>query len=309
MQNAELRCLEFWEPMLKKFSLKTPLGALLCLVAVLFVLNIFAWKEVFAIAGPHYLKVSVLDVGQGDSIFIQTPDRRTVLVDGGPDAQVMTRLGNLLAPWENHLDVVVLTHPDADHLNGLLYVLKKYKVDYIVWTGIARDGAQYQQWIELLNKAKEQGSKIVIANLGDQMQNGDVKINILNPFENVAGQYLKATTNETGIVLSVVHGQNSFLLTADTGFKTEDQLLANKIDVDFDVLKIGHHGSKHSTSENFLQAVSPQMAVISVGGKNTYGHPTPEVLQRLEKFGIKTFRTDLNGTVSILSDGNNIQVK
>ena len=178
-----------------KFFLKTPLGAVLLLVVVLFVLNIFVWQQVFIIAGPHYLKVSVLDVGQGDSIFIQTPDMRTILVDGGPDAQVMTRLGKLLPFWENHLDVVVLTHPDSDHLNGLLYVLQKYKIDYIVWTGIIRDGAQYERWLELVSKAKEKGSKIVIANLGDKMKNGDVLMNIINPFEDLSGQYVKITTN------------------------------------------------------------------------------------------------------------------
>ncbi len=292
-----------------KFSFKTPLGALLCLVAVLFILNIFAWKEVFAIVGPNYLTVSVLDVGQGDSIFIQTPAMRTVLIDGGPDAQVMTRLQKLLPFWENHLDVVVLTHPDADHLNGLLYVLQKYKVDYIVWTGVVRNGAQYEKWIELVSKAKENGTKIVIVKLGDQIKNGNVLMNIVNPFEDVSGQYLKTTTNETGIIMEVSYKENYFLLTADVGFKTEQMLLKNKVDINSDVLKVGHHGSKYSTGEEFLRAVNPKIAVISVGGKNTYGHPTAEVLQKLEKFGIKTFRTDQDGTVQMLSDGNNIQVK
>ncbi len=115
------------------------------LVGVLILLNFFAWKEIFVLNGPHYLKVDVLDVNQGDSIFIETPSMRHILIDGGPDSSVLGKLGKLLPFFDKTLDVVILTHPDADHLIGLLSVLQKYKINYIVWTGMVRDGANYKK--------------------------------------------------------------------------------------------------------------------------------------------------------------------
>jgi len=263
---------------------------------------------VFALAGPHYFSVDILDVGQGDAIFIETPDMRHILIDGGPDALVMTRLQKLLPFWERRLDVAALTHPDLDHLNGLLYVLQRYQVDYVVWTGIVRDGAPYQKWVELLAKAKQKGTRILTFTSGDRIKNGNAIITALHPFEDLSGQVFKNKGNDTGIVLRAVYGENTFLFTADTSSVVEEKIIDAGADIASDVLKVGHHGSLYSTSEKFLEAVRPEIAVISVGAHNSYGHPTPEVLQRLEKSGIKTFRTDQDGTVKIVSDGDTIKI-
>src|SRR3989338_11134182 len=128
------------------------------LIAIFILLNFFVWKEVFALNGPHYLKVDVLDIGQGDSIFIETPNMRRILIDGGPDSAVLGKLSKRLPFFKKSLDVVILTHPDQDHLMGLLYVLQKYKVDYIIWTGMVRDGANYSKWVALLEQKQQQGS-------------------------------------------------------------------------------------------------------------------------------------------------------
>ena len=236
---------------------------------------------------------------------------RHILIDGGPDAIVITRLDALLPMWQKSLDVVVLTHPDSDHLHGLLYVLKKYKVDYIVWTGIVRGGAQYEKWLTLLKEAQHQGTKIVIANLGDHIKNGNVVMDILHPFTDIAGQDFRPNNNDndTGIVSRLMYGKNSFLFTADISSVVESELIDKKIPIDSDILKVGHHGSKYSSSKDFLQAVHPSLAVISAGVHNPYGHPTPEVLQRLQDFDITTLRTDQQGTVKIISDGNTYSIK
>jgi len=279
------------------------------LIAIFILLNFFVWKEVFALNGPHYLKVDVLDIGQGDSIFIETPNMRRILIDGGPDSAVLGKLSKRLPFWNKSLDVVILTHPDQDHLMGLLSVLKKYKIDYILWTGIVRDGGNYQKWLELLAKKQKQGSKIIIADVNTKIISGNVFVDTFNPVENLEGRYFGKISNDTGIVSRLLYGKNSFLFTADVSSKVEEGIVRDNINLASDVLKVPHHGSKYSSSEQFLQAVNPKIAVISAGKDNTYGHPTQDVLQKLQKFGINIFRTDRDGDVEIISDGENIKIK
>ncbi|MSU60299.1 MAG: MBL fold metallo-hydrolase [Candidatus Staskawiczbacteria bacterium] len=279
-----------------------------CIVG-LFLLNIFVWREVFELAQNQYLKVSVLDVGQGDSIFIKTPAMHQILIDGGPGPKVLGKLQEAMPFWDRSLDMIVLTHPDADHLAGLLYVLEKYQVVYVMWTGVVRDGQLYQRWLEVLAKAERKGTKIIVANPSQQIISDTVLMTTVNPREDVGGQYFKDSSNELGIVSRLDFGKNSFLFTADIGAPTEKALIENGVDLNVDVLKVGHHGSRFSTSEEFLEVVSPELAVISVGKDNTYGHPTAEVLQRLGKFGINALRTDQYGDIEILSDGNTIYIK
>lgn len=281
---------------------------LLGFIAAALVANVIAFKEVIFLNGPHYLRVDVLDIGQGDSIFIQTPALRNIIIDGGPDSSVLEKVAKRLPFWNKKLDMLVLTHPDADHVNGFIEILKKYKVDYIVWTGIDRSGANYQTWLSLLEKAKEKGSKVIISSPGTTITSGGARLAIIYPFEDVEDTFLKEA-NDSGIVSRLTYGQKSFLFTADVSSKVEQQLVDAGVTLTSDVLKVGHHGSKYSSAETFLQAAAPRVAVISVGGNNTYGHPTPEVLQRLQKFGITTLRTDQRGDITFLSDGNNIQLK
>ena len=279
------------------------------MAALLILLNFLAWKEVFALNGPHYLNVDVLDIGQGDSIFIETPSLRHILIDGGSDSKVLGKLAKRLPFWDKTLDVVILTHPDQDHLMGLLHVLKKYKVDYIVWTGMVRDGGNYEEWVKLLAKKQKQGSKVIIARADTKINSGNVLIDTLNPLENLEGKYFGKAGNDTGIVSRVLYGKNSFLLTADISSNVEQEMIRRNTSLASDILKVPHHGSKYSSSELFLQAVNPKFAVISVGKDNNYGHPTEEVLQRLQKFGISILRTDQRGDVNIVSDGNTIKIK
>lgn len=272
-------------------------------------LNFSAWQYVFTLAGSHYLTVAVLDIGQGDAIFIETPSLRRILIDGGPDSKVLEKLAKRLPFWEKSLDVVILTHPDQDHLMGLLLVLEKYHVDYIVWTGIIRDGANYDQWVALLEKAKKRGSRIIIAKSGLMISSGGAVFETLHPFESLAGQFFGKNGNDAGIIEKLQYGQNSFLFTADVSSSVEQQLIGSGLPLASNVLKVGHHGSKYSSSELFLQTVNPKLSAISVGMRNPYGHPTQEVLQRLQKFGIKVLRTDRDGDIILTCDGHEINVQ
>jgi competence protein ComEC len=282
---------------------------LLFFVGFLFVLNIYAWQEVFVLASEdNLLKVYFLDVGQGDSEFIITPENHQILVDGGPTSAVLEKLQNLIPFSDRTIDLVILTHPEKDHMQGLIEVLQRYRIKNILWTGVVRDTPEYQQWISALAEEQEQGAEITIAEVGQKITAGDVLINILNPMENLTGKELK-DSNDSSIILNLVFNESDFLFTGDISNQAEKEIIAvSETAITAEVLKVAHHGSKYSTSNEFLENVKPEIAVISVG-KNSYGHPTPETLQKLENFGIKVLRTDTKGDIEIVSDGNNIIIK
>jgi len=271
-------------------------------------LNFFCWKEVFDLACKQYLKVDFLDVGQGDSAFIQTPDNHDILIDGGPDSSVLGKLSSLLPFWQKSIDLVILTHPESDHMQGLLDVLQRYKADYILWSGVKKSAPEYDAWLNVLAKQKKAGAKIITAVAGQEIKAGNVSIDTIYPLKSLAGEDMKNTSNDTCVVSRLIFGKKSFLFTGDISSVAEKEIVDSGENVLSDILKVAHHGSKYSTSDIFLAAVEPKVAVISVGAKNTYGHPTIEVLQRLAKFGIKIFRTDKNGDVDFISDGNSIKL-
>jgi len=290
-------------------------------LVVLFSLNILAWIVVFDLARPQFLEVNFFDVGQGDAIFIETPQGHQILIDGGPDSKILEKLGKEMPFYDRSIDLVILTHPERDHLAGLLEVLKKYKVENVLWTGIIRDTAEFKEWKKLIEEEK---AEIFIAKSGQKiacekrslglrpremrMRPCEFSIDIFYPFENLESKILK-DSNDTSIIGKLIFGQNSFLFTGDSYKDAERELIEKGVNIDSDILKIGHHGSKTSSSEDFLKSVSPKIAVISVGKNNSYGHPHPEVLERLKNFGINILRTDLDGDIKIISDGESLRAE
>ena len=270
-------------------------------LGILVFLNIIAWTAVFHLSQPGVLKVVFFDVGQGDSIFIETPERLQVLIDGGPDLTVLEKLAKEMPFYDRTIDLIILTHPEHDHLFGLLEVLKRYKVKNILWTGIIRNTAEWQEWKNLIEKERaeikiaESGQKIIL------QEEPLILFNTLYPFENLDGKEVK-DSNDTSIVASLIFGAHSFLFTGDITKKTEQELVAQDVYLNSVVLKIAHHGSKTSSSEEFLESVFPEVAVLSVG-ENKYGHPSPEVLARLEKSGIEVLITRESGDIKFISDG------
>lgn len=275
-------------------------------IVLLLFLNIFAWLAVCDLSQNQYLEVDFLNIGQGDAIFIETPARQQILIDGGPDSSVLTKLSREMPFFDRTIDLVILTHPEKDHIAGLFEVLKRYKIKTILWTGVVRDTNEWQEWVNLIKKEK---ADIKIAQKGERIilkkENPEIFIDILSPEENLEGKESKNTSNDTSIVASLKVGENSFLFTGDIGEPTEKKLAEESINAD--ILKIAHHGSKYSSSEEFLNKVAPTVAVISVG-ENNYGHPTKDVLAKLNNFGIKLLRTDEDGDIKIISDGNNFKI-
>ena len=234
-------------------------------------------------------EVIFFDVGQGDSIYIEMPGDFQVLIDGGPSSSVLEKLGEEMPFYDRTIEMVVLTHPDHDHLFGLLEVLKAYKIENILWTGVVDDTANYKEWIELV---KEEQAQIIIAKAGERIilqKEPLAYLNILYPFESLEGREFESF-NDTSVVLELKFENSSFLFTGDISDKVEKQLIEKYGSLESKVLKVAHHGSKTSSSSDFIEIVNPATAVISVG-KNSYGHPAQEVLQRLEQFGIQVLIT------------------
>jgi len=284
-------------------------NSIFLILGFLFLLNIFAWLVVLDLSQPRFLEVTFFDVGQGDSIFIETPQRHQILIDGGPDAKILEKLAREMPFWDRTIDLIILTHPEKDHISGLLEVLKRYQVENILWTGIRRKTPEAEEWEKLIKKEK---AKIFISKAVQKIifskKEAENFMDIIHPFENMGGREVK-DSNNTSIVSRLVFGNNSFLFTGDIEKEVEERLLLQNIFLDSDILKVAHHGSFTSSSENFIEKVSPEIAAISAGKKNQYGHPHREVLERLEKFGIKIVRTDQAGDIGILSFGKGYTIE
>jgi competence protein ComEC len=271
--------------------------------ATLLILSVFAFStNSIASQKDGLLKIHFLDVGQGDSIFVETPSGRQVLIDGGPGNIVLSRLGEVMPFFDKTIDIVVMTHPDADHASGLIDVIKRYNVENVVFSNIVNNKELYKSWKEAVS---DEGANIIDSVLGNVIDLGDgANLTIVYPLESIAGKEIEKT-NDNSAVLILKYGELEVLLTGDIETKGERAMLLENVNINADVLKIGHHGSKTSTSEEFLSAVSPEVAVIQVGAKNRYGHPTEEVLERLENYDINIYRNDLNGDIKLVSDGVN----
>lgn len=264
---------------------------------VIFVLAVsvfFVWYAVFA-ESRDGLMVYFFDVGQGDSIFIEAENGNQILIDGGPGDAVLAELGKAMPFYDRSIDMLVLTHPDADHLNGLVEVIARYKPGVILETGVSHSTAPYAEWRTHIDTLD---IPVVHAVAGQKFLVADgVTLEVLSPFRVMAGEEPK-DINDTAIVLRLDYGEMSFLFTGDIESKTErvlSILMGGAIDTD--ILKVAHHGSKTSSIEEFLKRVTPEAAVISVGRNNRYGHPHPEVLERFEESHIPIHRTDISGTV------------
>jgi len=276
------------------------------ILALLFVILILTWAWVFIKEQQEFLEVDFFYVGQGDSIFIETPKGKQVLIDGGPDSTILEKLGKELPFWDRYIDLIILTHPEHDHINGLIEVIKRYRIGGILTNGIVRNTAEYKEWIKIIQK---KNIPVYIAQAGGFIDLGsDVKLFILYPFESLEGQIVKKVNN-TSIVAQLVYKDFEILLTGDIEKKIEAKLVKSGISLKSDILKVSHHGSKTSSIKDFIEAVNPLVAIIQSGRDNPYGHPYQSVLERLSLNNIAIFRTDQDGDIKILTDGINFQVK
>jgi len=265
------------------------------------------WTAVAAMPDER-LHVSFLDVGQGDSILIETPSGRQVLVDGGPDPRrAVQLLGRALPFWDRSLDLVVVSHPQDDHLAGLVEVVKRYDVGMVLEGPYGAETALYQEWMKVLDERGITTTRMHAGNL--VLLEEGLTLEVLSPTSRPFGG--NAPVNENSLVLRLAWGETSFLLTGDIEQRAEQRMLELDSVPESTVLKVGHHGSTTSSSPEFLAAVTPMVTVVSVGEDNEFGHPHPEVLSRLKAYAgdDRVYLTSEHGTVELTTDGKRLWVK
>jgi competence protein ComEC len=250
-----------------------------------------------------------LDVGQGDSALIIFPNQKTMLIDGGERSQSDTIISILEEYNIEKINSVVVTHPDTDHIGGLLGVIQNVPIDKIYDSGQEHNTQTFENYLDLIEYKRIPFNLVRENNeINDLDPKADIKI--LNPPEPLfvgTGNEI----NDNSIVLKISHGNFSILITGDIGEIPEERLVNNENIKDVDILKVSHHGNKFSSTIEFLKTVNPQIAVICVGENNRYGHPDLETLERLENQESidHIFRTDIDGTIILITDGNQYAMK
>lgn len=260
------------------------------------------------------LHIYFLDVGQGDSIYARRMNNFDLLIDGGPDSKVLSELGKVMPFYDHKIDYIILTHPHADHLSGLIEVLKRYEVGQIVATDAVHTTAEYQQWLELI---RQKNIPYKLARAGEEINlDNETKLKIFWPNESYSDKNVD-NLNNTSVIAKLIYNKFSILIPGDAETEVQQSLLkvencqpkAESCKLKADVLKVPHHGSSNASDLNFLKAVDPFVAIISAGKNNQFGHPAPDTLKKLDSVGVQIYRTDQNGTMEITSNGQTYHIK
>ena len=251
------------------------------------------------------LTVHIIDVGQADAILIQAPEAN-VLIDAGENGCGEQVVAYLKSQKVSYLDLVIGTHAHSDHIGGMDVVIEEMDIGKIILSDIPEESIpSAKSYAKMLTAILKKGMSITEPNVGDTYSLGDgAKLQILGP----AGVF--TDLNNTSVVCRVTYGEHAFLFTGDCEAQGEASILNRRgLDLSADVLKVGHHGSDSSTSDEFLQRVDPEIVLISVGSGNDYGHPASSVLEKLEARGIDIYRTDLCGNIIVTSNGRELKIK
>lgn len=268
---------------------------------LLLILNVVIWATLAQASERRsgILAVSFLDIGQGDSIYIEAPNGRQMIIDGGPNESLMSALPDVLQYGDKTIDVLVVTNPDADHYSGFLPLIDSYEIGAIVESGTTSDTALYNSFQDLIS---EKGILHLEAYAGQRIildKENDVYLEILFPDRDVATW----DSNDGSIVSKLVYGNTSVLLMGDSTKLTEGIVVSGSDLSGVDILKAGHHGSKTSTGLPLLQESKPNVVVISAGENNRYGHPDEETIENLNEMHIPYLVTMDEGTITFISDG------
>ncbi len=270
------------------------------MVLFLVIFDVFVWEQIVFGGSNKNLEVYFLDVGQGDSELIVLPGNVKILIDGGPNNKILEELSSVLKPTDRYIDLVVLSHPELDHFSGLVDILKRYQVGAFVSNGRRGNAPAFRDLEKIIKK-----NKIAIVALAedDKIKYLKNSFDVLSPSKNLLQS---AELNDTTLVMKFENEEVKILFTGDINKKIEGYLI-KKRDLSVNVLKVSHHGSKFSTSREFLMEAAPKISVIEVG-KNSYGHPTAETLNGLALIGAQIFRTDKNGTIKLIISNQQINI-
>ena len=273
-------------------------------LSLIFLILVLALAAEILVSEPEdHLKVSFLDVGQGDSILIQAENGSNILIDGGPDKRVMKRLSEQLDFGERNLDAVILTHPHYDHFFGLNSVIKRFEVGKLFLPPTEEDSPAFKNFLQ----------RVAIEEVPMIQVTAPLKINVSSACDL---EFLHprieddsySNLNDISIVNKLECDTSSFLFTGDIEEEAEKDVLSRDIDLESDVLKVAHHGSNTSSDPEFLKQVSPDLAVIQVGENNSFGHPSLRTIRNLERLDSLVLRNDKHGTVTVIDKGNHLEL-
>lgn len=256
---------------------------------------LLAGREVWLFAHGKTV-IHFFDVGQGDSALVVSPSGKQILIDGGPDFSALEGLGKAMPFLDRTIDLLILSHPQSDHILSFPEVLWRYRVNAVLMTGVAYNLARYDKFLTIM---KEQNIPVIIADPAKDIDFGDgLVLDIAWPPPDLFGKKLKAVNNSS-VVLRVIEGNHSALFTGDIEASEENEVLRSGASLRADIIKVPHHGSRTSSSTGFLLAVQPKIAVISAGKDNTYGHPNKGIVERYRKSGIDVMTTMGEGTITL----------
>lgn len=256
----------------------------------------------FSYSAPNDLEIDFLDIGQGDAILIKPPFGQNILIDGGPDDSILKELANNLPWWDKQISLMILTHPHDDHVSGLIDVIKRYRIEKILYTGVVHNSPNYLAWLDIIREKK---ISLIIIDRPQKISFGEnCYLDILYPIESLLNKEV-ANLNNSSLVIKLIYGSTKFLLTGDAEIEVEHELLNKDIDLSANVLKAGHHGSDTSSSQEFLEAVNPEIFIIQ-SGDNDFGHPSRRILMRAERIRAEILRNDIVGTIKLTSNGNEV---
>lgn len=265
------------------------------LLLLLLFLNIVSWYYIVQTRRNATNTINFIDVGQGDSTLIQTDNNHQIIIDGGPDNSIINQIRHIIPINDKNIELIILTHPHDDHLDGIMELMNYYHIHHIIYTDIDNNEDKYQYF---KNQMKEKKISTTIAN-SQLIKIDNIEIKLLYPFQSISKQSFE-DENESSIALKITSPRTSILITGDLSSKIEQKIMEKYYhDLNVDILKIGHHGSKTSTSNDFLIVTSPKSAIISCGQDNSFGHPAPETLDKLTQQDIEIHRTDLEGNISL----------
>ncbi|PKM91044.1 MBL fold metallo-hydrolase [Candidatus Falkowbacteria bacterium HGW-Falkowbacteria-1] len=274
-------------------------------VSTLSLLCVYFFWSYYSFRENRNLKVYFLDVGQGDAIFIQTPNKQNIIIDMGSEKGVK-ELNKIIPWWSKNIDMAIITHPHDDHIAGFPLLIKKYKIKKIIFTGASYSSPLYQEVLKIID---EKNLNLLIPQPEQNIKiDENCYLKFLFPIDSMAGKEMESLNNSS-IVIQLICKNSIFLFTGDAEEEIEKKILEKNYDLKSDVLKVGHHGSISSTNQEFLNKIDPKIAIIMVGKNNKFNHPSLRTINKLKKIGAETFRTDLNGNILIISNGEKIYKK
>ncbi len=261
---------------------------------ILLFFNIFTWQKVYSNHTGLQDTIHFLDVGQGSATLIQTSNSYQILIDAGPDKSILSQLSQIMPTDDNTIELAILTHPHADHLIGFNYLLENYEIKAIMFTDVVYNEENYAHLKKLV---KEENIIPVIATQYTDIKINDIYIDILYPFASIQNENFEELNNSS-LAIKLISPTQSIIITGDLHEEKEKEIVEHYDNyLQSDILVAGHHGSKTSSSESFLNMVNPQTVIISAGQDNKFGHPSPETIDKLTQKNIEIRRTDLDGSI------------